>query len=96
MQALFKSSISSSKDQIYEGRKDTKGPHSGKTMGLETNPGSNFALPLTAACVIQYNSSNVENNICIEKRPEESTQINGYLRMVGLARLFFFICPYVV
>lgn len=52
MQALFKSSISSSKDQIYEGRKDTKGPHSGKTMGLETNPGSNFALPLTAACVI--------------------------------------------
>lgn len=43
-------------------------------MGFETNLASNFALSLTAACMIQYDYNNVENKICIEKRLTESIQ----------------------
>lgn len=52
----------------------TEGLHSEKTMGFETNPVTNIALPLTTACMIWYDHNNVENNIYTERRLEESTQ----------------------
>ena len=45
-----------------------------KDVGFESNSGSDFAMPLTAACMLWYNYNNVKNNIFIEKRLEESTQ----------------------